>query len=111
MFASAPDADKFRVIFLVVIALITILSQVIKQRSAQKPTARPAQPSPRDAWRQAMEQIRARRQAQEFTIRPEAQSSFPQPAVIRPESPIIPSLLLLALVVAVAALVYRALAG
>ncbi len=111
MAASFPDKEIFRVLFLVAIAVFTIVSQVMKQKSAQKPQARPPQPSPGDAWRQVLEQIRGRREQQQLTIRPETKAAFSQPDVIQPESSIIPSLLLVALVIAVGALVYRALAG
>lgn len=111
MFASTSDKEMIRVLFLVAIVLFTIISQAMKQKGGEKPQSRPAQPSPRDAWRQAMEQLRARRQEQEFNLHPEMRSSFPQPEAIQPESPILPSILLVALVVAVAALVYRAVAG
>ena len=111
MLASVPDKEVVRVVFLVAIAVLTLISQVMKQKGAQKPPSRPAQPSPADAWRQVMEQLRARRQQKELSIRPEAQKPFAQPEVIQPESSFLPSILLIALVIAVAALVYRALAG
>ncbi len=127
MLASAPGPEIVRVIIIIVFAAVTLFLRATKKATPSRPAPGPGSPRPapldaiREAMRQASEQQARARQSQDPyqspTLVPPRFSepmkvdSFNQPPAIKPESPVVPSLLLLALFACLCYMFYRYFAG
>ena len=128
MLAGAPSSEIVRVIIIIVFAAVTMFLRATKKPTPSRPGpgagAPPAKPldAIREAMRQASEQQQARArqpkgpfQSSTLTPPPLSESlkldSFNQPPAIKPESPVVPSLLLLALFACLCYMAYRYFAG
>jgi hypothetical protein len=127
MLAGAPGSEIVRIIIIIVFAAVTLFLRATKKPTPSRPAPGAGAPrttpldSIREAMRQASEQqARARQRQDPFqssTLAPPPVSeslkldSFNQPPSIKPESPIVPSLLLLALFACLCYMAYRYFAG
>jgi len=127
MLAGAPSSEIVRIVIIIVFAAVTMFLRATKKPIPSRPApgtgAPPAKPldAIREAMRQASEQQARARQSkdpfQSSTLAPPPMSeslkldSFNQPPAIKPESPVLPTLLLLALFACVCYMVYRYFAG
>ncbi len=114
MFASAPNSEVIRVVVIAAFAVITLVLRAIKKptptpppRGTGVPRANPMD-AIREAMRQASDQARTGRPQSPFqSAPPQVRDSFPQPPPIKPESPVLPTLLLVALFVCLCYMAYR----
>jgi hypothetical protein len=114
MLASAPNSELVRVVIIAAFALFTLVLRAIKKptptpppRGAGTPRTNPMD-AIREAMRQASEQARTGRPPMPFQDEPpQVRDSFPQPDAIKPESPILPTLLLVALFVCLCYMAYH----
>lgn len=112
MLASAPNSEIVRVVIIILFALVTLVLRAKKKPTASRPAPSPSRTTPldtlREAMRQGAEQGRARQQQSPFSAAPpRLGDSFNQPPAIKPESPVLPSLLLFALFVCLCYMAYR----
>jgi hypothetical protein len=112
--ARAPQ-ELIRLVVIIAFFAISFILRAAKARSNKPAPAPPARPTPLDAVREAMrkasEQARTGQSAPNPTEPPQLLESLPQPPAITPESSIVPSLLLLALLVCLGLMAYRYFAG
>jgi hypothetical protein len=116
MLASAPSSELIRVIVIIAFAAMSLILRAKKKPDAARsaPGRPPTTPldTIREAMRQGAEQGRVRRQQSPFqSASPQLSDSFNQPPAIKPESPVFPSLLLLALFACLCYMAYRYFAG
>lgn len=113
MFASAPNSELVRVVIIAAFAVFTLVLRAIKKPTPTPPSRGTAAPRTnpmdaiREAMRQASEQARTGRPSTPFQAEPpQVRDSFPQPPAIKPESPVLPTLLLVALFVCLCYMAY-----
>jgi hypothetical protein len=113
MLASAPNSELVRVVIIAAFALFTLVLRAIKKPTPTPPARGTGAPRSnpvdaiREAMRQASEQARTGRPPSPFQAEPpQVRDSFPQPPAIKPESPVLPTLLLVALFVCLCYMAY-----
>ena len=112
--ARAPSSELIRVVVIIAFFLLSIIMNARKKARATKQAPGPSAGTPldsiREALRQAAEQARARRGEPPTGAEPlplPQSFSQSQPPTIQPESSMIPTLLLLALLVCICLMAYR----
>lgn len=113
-----PNSELIRVVIIVIFVAISVILRAAKKPTPVPPPRGAAAPRPnpldslREAMRQASDQARAGRPQSPFQSEPpQVRDSFPQPPAIKPESPILPSVLLFALFICLCYMAYRYFAG
>lgn len=114
MFASAPNSELVRIVIIAAFAVFTLVLRAIQKptpipppRGTGVPRSNPID-ALREAMRQASDQARTGRPQTPFpSTPPQMRDSFPQPPAIKPESPVLPTLLLVALFVCLCYMAYH----